>query len=73
MDFEPEMVAIQGGMFLMGSTDGADGEKPVHAVVVSDFHIGKYEITNAEFAAFIADTAYVTEGEKIGTGPPKFR
>jgi formylglycine-generating enzyme required for sulfatase activity len=66
--FEPEMVSIKGGLFFMGSQDGMTNERPVHAVVVSDFEIGKYEITNDEFAAFVEDTGYVTEAEKLGSG-----
>lgn len=66
--FEPEMVAIEGGLFFMGSQDGEINERPVHAVAVSDFEIGKYEITNDEFAAFVDDTDYVTEAETFGAG-----
>ena len=45
-----EMVYVQGGTFQMGATaeqgsDAYDGEKPVHSVTLSDFHIGKYEVT----------------------------
>ena len=45
-----EMVYVQGGTFQMGATaeqgsDAYDDEKPVHSVTLSDFHIGKYEVT----------------------------
>ncbi len=45
-----EMVYVQGGTFRMGATveqgsDAVDDEKPVHSVTLSDFHIGKYEVT----------------------------
>jgi len=43
------MVFVQGGTFLMGSNNGQDNEKPVHSVVVSDFYIGKYEVTQKEW------------------------
>ncbi len=66
--YEPEMVLIHGGTFQMGSESGAAYEKPVHAVRVSDFEIGRYEITNDQFAAFIKETNYRTEGDKTGTG-----
>ncbi len=65
---EPEMVRIDGGLFFMGSQGGAAWEKPLHAVQVSDFWIGKYEVTHAEFAAFVEDTGYETEAETFGTG-----
>ena len=45
-----EMVYVQGGTFQMGATaeqrsDAYGDEKPVHSVTLSDFHIGKYEVT----------------------------
>ena len=42
-----EMVFVEGGTFQMGSDD----EKPVHSVTVSDFYIGKYEVTQGEYKA----------------------
>ncbi len=47
---EFEMVYVEGGTFRMGATaeqgeDAADREKPVHSVTLSDFHIGRYEVT----------------------------
>ena len=52
-DIEPEMVHIPGGTFRMGSNDGGDDEKPPHRVTVSDFYMGKYEVTNAEYCIFL--------------------
>ena len=40
-----EMVLVEGGTFQMGSNDGRDDEKPVHAVSVPTFYMGKYEVT----------------------------
>ena len=45
-----EMVFVQGGTFTMGCTDeqGSDcekEEKPAHQVKLSDYYIGKYEVT----------------------------
>ncbi len=51
----PEMVFINGGTFQMGSNDGDSGEQPVHRVTVSDFYIGKYEVTNEEYCYFLND------------------
>ena len=42
-------IFVKGGTFQMGSNDGADIEKPVHSVTVSDFYIGKYEVTQKEW------------------------
>jgi formylglycine-generating enzyme required for sulfatase activity len=48
-----DMVRVQGGTFTMGCTDDecsgskyyTSKEKPAHSVTVSDFSIGKYEVT----------------------------
>ncbi|MCB0519767.1 MAG: SUMF1/EgtB/PvdO family nonheme iron enzyme [Saprospiraceae bacterium] len=56
----PEMVFVKGGTFRMGCDDKLDSdcqpdEKPVHDVTLDDFYMGKYEVTNEEFAAFLND------------------
>ncbi|MCK9484375.1 MAG: SUMF1/EgtB/PvdO family nonheme iron enzyme [Candidatus Marinimicrobia bacterium] len=60
----PDMVFIKGGTFQMGSNDGKGDEKPVHTVTMSDFWMGKYEVTVAEFEKFIAETGYQTNADK---------
>lgn len=60
------LVFVKGGTFEMGSTAGDPDEKPIHAVELSDFYIGKYEVTVADFATFVRETGYVTEAEKTG-------
>jgi len=45
----PEMVFVQGGKFKMGSIMGSLDEQPVHEVVLHDFYIGKYEITQQQW------------------------
>lgn len=60
------MVFIRGGAFQMGSTDGEDDEKPVHSATVSDFYLSKYEVTVAEFRAFVEASGYLTDAEKEG-------
>jgi formylglycine-generating enzyme len=60
----PETVLVQGGTFQMGSNDGDSDEKPVHSVTLSSFYMGKYEITVAQFKAFIDDDGYKTDAEK---------
>ena len=46
-----EFVFVKGGCYQMGDTfGGVDGdEKPVHEVCVSDFYIGKFEVTQGEW------------------------
>ena len=50
---EPEMITVGGGTFEMGSNDGNENEKPVHKVTVKNFHIARYEVTQAQWRAII--------------------
>jgi formylglycine-generating enzyme required for sulfatase activity len=52
-----ELVRVPAGEFLMGSDPARDKdarteEQPQHKVYVSEFYIGKYPITNAQYAAY---------------------
>ena len=60
------MVWIPGGTFQMGSEDdqARPDEAPVHSVKVDGFWIDQTEVTNAQFAAFVKATGYVTTAEK---------
>ena len=60
----PQMVFVQGGTFSMGSENGSDNEKPVHSVTLSDFYIGRFEVTVEEFSEFVQATGYQTDAEK---------
>lgn len=62
--FEPEIIFVQGGTFQMGSND--DDEKPIHSVTLSNYSIGKYELTVDEFRSFISETSHKTDAEKDG-------
>jgi formylglycine-generating enzyme required for sulfatase activity len=49
-----EMIFVHGGTFTMGCTfeqggECDDDERPARQVTVSDFHIGKYEVTQAQW------------------------
>jgi formylglycine-generating enzyme required for sulfatase activity len=70
--FEPQMIKIPAGKFLMGTTkeqaaqaikNGADKnwvewEQPQHIVDLSEYSIGKYPVTNREYQAFVRDANY---------------
>lgn len=60
------MVWIPGGEFAMGSTDplARPDESPVHRVRVGGFWMDRTEVTNAQFAAFVEATGYVTIAER---------
>lgn len=60
------MVWIPGGEFKMGS-DGhlaKANERPAHRVRVDGFWMDRTDVTNAQFAAFVKATGYVTTAEK---------
>ncbi len=50
----------------MGADDdtGMPDEYPVHTVKLDSFYLDAHEVTNAEFAAFVAATGYVTTAER---------
>jgi len=60
------MVWIAGGEFMMGNNSrlAKFNEKPVHKVRVSGFWMDQTDVTNAQFAAFVKATGYVTTAEK---------
>ncbi len=73
------MVWIPGGEFSMGAAEptGMDHNevgmlattesRPIHRVYVDGFFMDRTEVTNAEFARFVAATGYVTVAEKAPT------
>ena len=50
---EPALVVIPEGAFLMGSDSGQENERPVHRVWVDTFELGRCQVTNAEYGAFL--------------------
>jgi formylglycine-generating enzyme len=65
-----DLVALEGGTFLMGTADPdgfpADGEGPVRPVTLAPFRISRYAVSNRLFRAFVEETGYVTEAERFG-------
>ena len=62
-----ELVRVPAGEFAMGSADGDDDEKPVYTVRLDEYLIGKYEVTVAQFRAFVQATGYKTTAEVQGS------
>jgi formylglycine-generating enzyme required for sulfatase activity len=68
------MVWIPGGEFSMGANDPPDMDdvgmkattdaRPIHRVYVDGFFMDKTTVTNAQFAAFVRATGYVTVSER---------
>lgn len=65
-----EQLLLSGGSFLMGDAFGEgyerDGETPVHRVDLEPFHMDATSVTNAQFAAFVKSTGFVTDAEQAG-------
>jgi formylglycine-generating enzyme required for sulfatase activity len=58
-ELDIEMVRVEGGTFTMGcipehATFCSDDEIPTHSVTVSNFYIGKYEVTQAQWKVVMA-------------------
>lgn len=77
-DFEPEMVLIHAGEFLMGSAprkdkDASDDEQPQHTLYLPDYYIARAPVTNALYASFVQATDHRLPEHWEGGGPPKGR
>jgi len=58
------MVRLGAATFSMGSDAFYPEEGPVHERSVAGFEIDVHPVTNAQYAAFVADTGYVTRAER---------
>jgi len=72
---DAEMVFIPAGTFVMGDVDGTgyDNERPANAVGVDAFWLDRTEVTNAQFAGFVAGTGYRPQGEWPRENAGKYR
>lgn len=57
----PEMVAVPGGEYEMASPDAPIGS----SVLLDEFFIDRYEVTNDDFKAFVEDGGYATDAHWI--------
>lgn len=62
-----EMIDIPSATFFMGDPTGEEDEKPRN-VTVAPFRLMRYEVTNWQYGAFVAETGHVTDPEKRGWG-----
>ncbi len=58
------MVRLEGGRFIMGENAAYPEERPAHENHVDPFWIDRFEVTNRQFAAFVAATGYITLAER---------
>src|SRR5687767_10132308 len=65
-----DLVAVDGGSFLMGRATGPPLETPAHPVAVQTFHMDRTEVTNTEYAGFVRETNHAPPGHWSGTNPP---
>ena len=68
-----EMVAVNGGTFTMGATaeqgsDAFDNEKPTHSVTLSDYYIGKFEVTQELWLAVMGSWPGTAPNGNYGVG-----
>jgi len=65
-----DLVAIDGGTFLMGRKGGPPQENPAHAVTVQQFLMDRTEVSNSEYAEFVRETNRAAPNHWIGNKPP---
>jgi formylglycine-generating enzyme required for sulfatase activity len=68
--FEPEMVRIPAGGFVMGTGRGPADERPRHTVDLPDYYLARTPVTNAQYAAFVAATGHLPPRHWGGGEPP---
>jgi formylglycine-generating enzyme required for sulfatase activity len=59
-----ETVEVPAGPFTMGDDNSDPKEAPAHSVELPAFFMDKFEVTNADFAMFVAASGYQTEAEQ---------
>ena len=58
------MVLVRGGTYNMGNSNGKNSEKMVHEITLSDFYIGKYEITQEDWRVVMGNSPSLRKGGK---------
>ena len=75
MQYDIEMVYVEGGTFMMGCTpeqegDCDDREKPAYEVTLRDFYIGKYEVTQKQWREIMGTDLLLQLNTVIGVEAP---
>lgn len=61
-------ILIPAGEFQMGDNNGNQDEQPTHTVYLDAYSLDQTEVTNAQFAQFVAATGHQTTAEQNGYG-----
>jgi formylglycine-generating enzyme required for sulfatase activity len=74
--FEPELILIPAGEFLMGSDPQEDQyakkhEQPQHTMYLPDYYLAKTPVANAQYAAFVEATDHERPGHWKGGKPAR--
>jgi iron(II)-dependent oxidoreductase len=67
MALDPGFIDLPGGSFVMGDAGGDPDEAPT-LVELGAFRLMRLEVTNRQFAAFVAASGHVTDAERRGFG-----
>ena len=59
---EEELVVIPAGPFIFGTNRGGFDEQPERTIYLDQFLIDRYEVTNAQYAAFVKTTGHRKSG-----------
>ncbi len=75
LSFEPGMILIPAGEFLMGSDpkkdkEARDDERPQHTLYLPNYYLGKTPVTNAQYAAFVRAAGYTRPKHWKSRKPP---
>lgn len=69
-NIKADLVAIEGGSFLMGRNNGPPEETPAHPVAVPAFQIDRTEVNNTEYAEFVREMKHAPPSHWAGDKPP---
>jgi len=58
-----EFVLVKGGSFMLGGVEGAKSFEGSKEIVLEDFYIGKYEVTQAQWKKLMGDNPSLFKGE----------
>ena len=70
LDIDSDMEKVSGGTFSMGATseqgsDAGYNESPTHSVTLSDYYIGKYEVTQALWQSIMGGNPSYFKGDNL--------